>query len=355
MAKSVNKNNRGSTPSEALQGKRLPGGWLVKQHAPYEPLTGGCFSTGYLVEDSSGRQAFLKAMDYSSAFRGPLDTLSIRLENITKSINHERELLERCRNRRLTRVIRAIDFGQYRAPNSTDTDVVEYLIFELAKSDVRYQLDIVKNIEISWKLKVLHQVAVGLQQLHNTKIAHQDLKPSNILVVAHESTKIADLGRAACKGLYAPHDELSIPGDPAYATPESLYRAVPTEWNARRMGCDCYHLGSMVGYFFSGHSMTELLIGHMEEQFDPEIWEGTYEDVLPYLQEAFGRIIEALLPDIHRGIRPSIERILIELANPDYRRRGHPTNRRRLGNQYSLERYVSKFDLLYRRSLYEVS
>ena len=340
------------TPSERLLHVELPGGWLVVQDAPHESLTGGCFSTGYVVEQRDGRRAFLKAMDYSRAFRGPLESLSIRLEDVTKSINHERTLLARCEDRKLSRIIRAVDSGQYRCPDWAETDVVEYLIFELAESDVRHQLEVIEKVTLAWKFEVLHQIAIGLRQLHNIDIAHQDLKPSNVLVLDHENTKIADLGRAACKDLAAPHSELQIPGDPTYASPESSYNSVPEDWNARRMGCDCYHLGSMVAYFFSGTCMTELLFGHLEERFDPQNWEGSYEDVLPHLQEAFGRVLEALSPEIPESVRQNVLEILDQLSNPDYRKRGHPTNRRQLGNSYSLERYVSKFDLLYRRSLY---
>ena len=98
--------------------------------------------------------------------------------------------------------------------------------------------------------------------------------------------------------------------------------------------------------------MTELLFGHMEERFDPQNWEGSYEDVLPHLQEAFGRVLEALSLELPESVRPNVLEILDQLSNPDYRQRGHPANRRQRGNSYSLERYVSTFDLLYRRSLY---
>ncbi len=339
-------------PSERLLGVELPDGWLVVREAPHEALTGGCFSTGYVVEHRDGHRAFLKAMDYSRAFRGPLESLSIRLEDITKSINHERTLHNRCKDSRLSRIIRAVGSGQYRAPDWDEKDVVEYLIFELAESDVRHQFEAVEKVTLAWKFKVLHQIAVGLRQLHGIDIAHQDLKPSNVLVLKHENTKLGDLGCASCKDLTAPHTEFQIPGDLTYATPESSYRSVPEDWNARRMGCDCYHLGSMVAYFFSGTCMTELLFGHLDERFDPQNWEGSYKDVLPHLQEAFGRVLEALSLGIPESVRPDVLEMIVELSNPDYRKRGHPANRHRLGNSYSLERYVSKFDLLYRWSFY---
>ncbi len=340
-----------TTPSERLLNVQLPSGWLVIENAPHDSRTGGCFSKGYIAAHLDGRRAFLKAMDYSAAFRGPLDSLSVRLEDMTKAINHEKVLLERCKDRDLSRIVRAVEFGQYKDENWQDTDVVEYLILELAHSDIRYHLDEIETVTVAWKLRVMHQIAVGLRQLHEIKIAHQDLKPSNVLLFGHEDTKIGDLGRAACRDLEAPHYEYQIPGDPAYASPESAYRSVPAEWDARRMGCDCYLLGSMVVYLFSGNCMTELLLGHIDERFDPDNWEGSYEDVLPYLQEAFGRSIESITPTIPISIRSDMLEMIIQLTTPDYRKRGHPKSHRELGNSYALERYVTKFDLLYRRCI----
>ena len=50
-----------------------------------------------------------------------------------------------------------------------------------------------------------------------------------------------------------------------------------------------------------------------------------------------------------KGFGRSIVTIVEELCEPDPRLRGHPLNRFGKGNQYSLERYIAKFDLLARR------
>ena len=56
-------------PAENLMFKRqLDGGWMVLRKIPKPPgSTGGHFSVGYEVCDSSGRRAFLKAIDFSVA------------------------------------------------------------------------------------------------------------------------------------------------------------------------------------------------------------------------------------------------------------------------------------------------
>ena len=39
-----------------------------------------------------------------------------------------------------------------------------------------------------------------------------------------------------------------------------LYGEAPREWNARRIGCDVYHLGSMVVFFVTREAMTPLMM-----------------------------------------------------------------------------------------------
>ena len=61
------------------------------------------------------------------------------------------------------------------------------------------------RIEISIKLSILHDVAAGLQYLHERKIVHQDLSPNNVLLkfTGNDGTlpvaKISDFGLAKLK------------------------------------------------------------------------------------------------------------------------------------------------------------
>src|SRR5262249_27237780 len=122
---------------------------------------------------------------------------------------------------------------------------------ELADSgDVRKYLDVAARFDSAWVLRSLHHVATGLRQLHSAGIAHQDVKPSNVLVFDAKISKVADLGRASSQGESPPHEDHHIAGDPEYAPPELCYHHVVPDWNQRRLGCDAYLLGSMVVFFF---------------------------------------------------------------------------------------------------------
>jgi serine/threonine protein kinase len=197
-----------------------------------------------------------------------------------------------------------------------------------------------------------------LKQLHGSNIAHQDLKPSNVLVFDGRTSKLADLGRAAYQGHTPGHDHLHVAGDPTYAPPDLAYGFVLPEWNMRRLSCDVYHLGSMIVFFFTGMGMTGLLFKHLDLAFQPSArpfaggWTGTFEDVLPYVREAFERAIEEFgnhVPD--PKLREKLVTMVRQLCEPDSRLRGHPLTRRQGGgNSFSLERYITDLDLLARRA-----
>src|SRR5438270_14033101 len=90
-------------PASRLSGLELDGGWRVVERLERPPgATGGMFSIGYIVESPTGERAFLKALDYSSAFEA--DDVPKALEAMTTLFNYERDLLAKCERERLNRV-----------------------------------------------------------------------------------------------------------------------------------------------------------------------------------------------------------------------------------------------------------
>lgn len=249
----------------------------------------------------------------------------------------------------MTKVAFVIDSGEETVPGFT-INLVPYLIFELADGDVRQNLNYSKKLDFAWKLKSLHDVAVGLQQLHNVNISHQDLKPSNILLFDKES-KIGDLGRSMCKDIESQYNNQIYSGDWNYAPPELMYRYYENDWEKRVYATDCYLLGSMVVFYFAGISMSALLLKHIPDELRWEKFRGSFDEVKPYLITAFGDAVTEFSYCIElEYFRNELKQIVEYLCFPFPEKRGHPKNITSVGNSYSLERFITKFELLRRKA-----
>lgn len=336
-------------PAHKLVGVGLDDGWTVTERVEPGPgATGGNFSCSYKIVRGDGTVGFLKALDFSRALGAPDPALA--LQELTEAYNFERDLLAQCRGRGMDRVVRAMGDGKVKVDDSP-LGVVQYLIFEGAECDLRVQLNLMGAVETAWKLRSLHHIATGLYQLHGSDIAHQDLKPSNVLVFAGKTSKVADLGCASQKGATGPRDQKKLAGDPGYAPPELLYGYNDPDWALRRLGCDAYLLGSMVVFFFTGLSASALLFQHMAEGHTWNRWSGTYFEVLPYVRVAFGEVLDVFESGVaDRVLARELRQIVGYLCEPDPNLRGHPMNRKGLSSPLSLERFVSKFDLLASRA-----
>ena len=340
-------------PAKKLVGKELPNGWKVEEliNRP-EGASGGHFSTSYIVRSSDGKVAFLKAMDYKKALgsQDPARTLQM----MTAAYNFERDLMEKCKSRRLSRVVKILDSGTLHPQEGDPSSVVQYLIMELAdRGDIRSIVTWGQNLETAWILRTMHQTAAAIRQLHAIDIAHQDVKPSNVVVFEGNHSKLADLGRAYDRHSTAPHDESVCAGDQTYAPPELLYGYVLQDWRARRLGCDLYHLGSLIVFFCTQASMTHILSERIAPKHRWDKWGGTYAEVLPYLQHYFVQVVREIQGNIRIDFADEIAEQVKQLCNPDHadtELRGHPKNIMYGGDQYSLERYVSTFDRLAKRA-----
>jgi len=207
-----------------------------------------------------------------------------------------------------------------------------------------------ESIDDAFALKVLHNVVVALEQLHYRGVAHQDVKPSNILVF-EEIAKVADLGCASRRGVQSPRDNVECAGALEYAPPELLYGFVNPDWTPRRLACDVYLFGSLVMFMFSGVSATAALFSRLDEPFRPGSWQGNYGDLLPVLSLSFGSVLDAFERSIsEQSLAAGLREVVEQLCHPDPDRRGHPLNQGHPETRYSLRRYGNKFDILARKA-----
>lgn len=328
-------------PADDLVDRVVDGRWAVKSRLSPAGGTGGNFSTSYLATDQEGNEVFVKALDFSSALASDDPTTS--LQRLTEAYNFERDLLRDCGERKLRRIVQILDDGIIR-----DFSVpVPYLVFEHAdRGDVRSVLSTMDELDVAFAFRSLHNTAVGLRQLHSIGVAHQDVKPSNVVVFEEAGSKITDLGRSSTKERAAQHDTYVVAGDPTYCPPEQMYGYASPNWDRRRTATDLYQLGSMVLFMFTSISMTQALLAKLDLVHHPYVWTGDADAVLPYLLAAFDEVLHEAHPCFPPAVADDLVNAVRYLCHPDLSQRGHPSDKPGRGSNYNLERFISLFDRL---------
>jgi len=338
--------------AESLVGLDLDGGWHVDELVKPAPKgTGGYSSISYLVSNKERKKGFLKALDFSAALQE--EDPARLLYELTSAYEHERNLLHQCKDKSLRRVVVPLADGTARVSDIfKPLHKVPYLIFPMARGNIRDVVARWERFDLAWALRSLHHSALGLQELHGIGVAHQDVKPSNVLVFPVEGSKLTDLGSASQVGKPSQSDTKFIPGDVSYATPEQWYGWSQSPDFSNRYLLDLYRLGGLIFFFFAGCSATDAIQLKLSIKHGKGFTRSDFTSDLPYVQYAFAETLH----DLHTLVQPlagdstdEIVTIAQQLCEPDPRRRGDPRARAaRYRRQQDLQAFVSRFDRLAR-------
>jgi hypothetical protein len=348
--------------AQHLKGRTLAGGWYVEERVLLpDSHTGSAFSVGYIVRNADNQRGFLKAFDYVLAFAGGDPTTELNM--LTTAYLAERDLIQWCNGKGLSRIVRSLAADTTRVEGYSP-NLVNYLIFEAADQDARLTMAQADPADQVPRLGLAHHAAVALVQLHSNAVTHQDVKPSNLLVWNHGDSqnrtsryngKLGDLGCAHKPDLPSPHDEKPIVGDRAYVTPEQLYKCpVSMVQPLRRQANDMFMFGNLLVYLMASVTYNELLFSELDPSQHWKQFGGTFEDVLPGLVDAHGRVLVTLRTVLLPQIVDELVKMIGQLCNPDPTRRGDPVAISRGQNPYDLRRFVTRLDLLKARAEIEV-
>jgi serine/threonine protein kinase len=304
--------------AEKLVGLALNQRWVVLEQISIKADGyGGTRAVCYRAVNTEGAVAFVKAFD----FRFDDDSGDTRkLERNVSEFNHEKDLHERCKQ--LQRVTRIYDHGKI----AVDGYNVHFIICEYAEQSFRnHHPPGDGDVPASERLDALKKITLAILELHSSKVAHQDLKPSNAVRFDDDRIKVTDLGSATCEDLSAPHDSDVLVGQPTYAPYELLYRSEASMWNKprRRYGCDAFLLGNLIFTVFTGASLSMLLLHAIPEEMQPINFDGHYDEVLPHLTAAHYLCAELALREfVPSVIADDLCRLVVSLCHPDPSQRG---------------------------------
>lgn len=340
------------TPKSQLLGKTLASGWLLTERL--EPTTGssgGTFGVGYKATRGD-EIAFVKAIDFVEALSAA-DPLS-ELTKLSSVANFEKDVLSFCAQRGMSRVLKFIGH-EYVSSDSTGNPLtnVSCLIMEAGTEDLRRLFNTKGAGSCAWNLQVLRDVSQAIAQLHKGGIAHQDIKPSNVIEVASNGTegkmmKVGDLGRVVRREHAGPFDGMHWPGDGRYAPPERWYRYLPPNWSDARDASDAYMLGSLMVYLFTGTTIQSLVFNHLPPAFSPGTWTGSFDqDLIAVLVDAHSRVLnQYLLPQLEPAIADGLFALARNLTNPDPLKRGDINARKQSGRPVGMDRIHQKLNTL---------
>lgn len=147
-------------------------------------------------------------------------------------------------------------------------------------------------------LKIVRDVALGLDYAWRHRIIHRDVKPQNIMIGQDNAVKLCDLGLSKDVGGDISVSTGSIPCSPPYASPEQLQGL---------QDCDCrtdtYSLGvtlyeMAVGELpFSGKHLMDYLMKHLQQTPPHPLAKN------PALSQDTGKLILRMMAK-DRGLRP---------------------------------------------------
>jgi len=334
----------------SIIGHNLADGWIVKKE--FGGYTGN-FAKGYVVENpNTSTTGYLKLCDLERANIGDPALFLDRIKQLVDAFYYERNLVRLCIDKRLSRVVRGLDEGQLTV--SGQPQPIPYIIFEFADDISKNLLENIGNeFNHALSLRCIHGAFVGVNQLHKSGIAHQDIKPSNVLLM-HQKSKIGDLGRSSKKGEVAVHDSYSIAGDPSYSPLELMYGAVSEDWNRRRFACDMYMLGGMLVFYLTNKPITSLILEEIDDRLRPLNMAGSYDQAIPHLRDTMNQVYQGIASLIPEDLRDELLSVITQMTDPDPAKRGWPRFKNRVGNQYNLDPYISKIANLTKKAEFKM-
>jgi serine/threonine protein kinase len=335
--------------AENLVGLTTDCGWEIFEKITSKMYSGGTFCVRYLARDATGKRAFVKAMDFSRAFKEK-DRIKA-LNDLTTEYQFETAILNLCKDKNMTKVVFPLSSGTlFLNDQVPPLDQIYFIVFEKAESDLRQAF--INTPPNAWYnfFRAIKHVCIGLEQLHRARIAHLDIKPSNILNFKNDVSKVADLGRVIDEAGTSPFATSYFSGDPRYAPIEYLFQVPVINFQERYLA-DLYGVGSLIYQTFMNVQITAALLADAL-RITPNLKAMPFHVALPIFETVFYTLMDRLQQECkHRfddQVAASIVSIVTEMCHPNNQRRGNP-KAKSLGTRVSFRRYSNKADSILRQ------
>jgi serine/threonine protein kinase len=138
-------------------------------------------------------------------------------------------------------------------------------------------------------LRIVRQVAEGLEAAHAVSVVHRDIKPANVLFDVRGDAKIMDFGLAAPMAGGVPGEAGTLMGSPRYMAPEQIRgERVDARTDLYALGVMLFELSSGMPPFDSPR-INDLLALHLQAPAP------ALEEAAPELPPELGALVGRLL------------------------------------------------------------
>ena len=165
-----------------------------------------------------------------------------------------------------------------------------FIVMQLLKGEtLADRLKELAFVEMQEAVRIVGEVAKGLQAAHETGIVHRDIKPANIMLVGAGEVRIADFGLAQDTTDPLREREGMVVGTPYYMSPE--------QWRGKKIDPtgDLYSLGVVFYELltgkrpFEGEDIRQVMNDHLKKPAPPPHKEN------PEVSEMLSAIVRKLL------------------------------------------------------------
>ncbi len=129
-----------------------------------------------------------------------------------------------------------------------DGDLVAYTMEFVGGGDLAERLSGSERMQVSEVVRLMAQMAAGLQAIHEAGIVHRDMKPENILLTKEGNVKIADFGIARNRHGPKLTEHGGVVGTVEYVAPEYMLKS-HVDWRS-----DIYALGILAYEMVTGEA-----------------------------------------------------------------------------------------------------
>lgn len=356
-------------PANSLKGKIIGDGWkVIDFDNGTESEEDGKYSTCYKVQKEN-EFAFLKAIDIYEPVLKVTGNKFHEINKITQRALNEKEIASLCTKFRMKHVVRCYETGEIELEEFGGMGTVQFLIYELADESINKKISSfgksISELSLFERIKIMHNVANALRSMHTQNLAHQDIKPSNILSFKENNGKsifkLGDFDCAIKRTHLTLEEELKKQDDKyvgtfSWAPIELLYGHIDTDWNIVRKGTDFYLLGSLMTFLITGRGMTELIKSKLHRNL---LWEreenkGNYTILVDKIEEAFQLALSDIASQIEiTEFKEEFIQILIKLCHPNPRMRGEIKRFATKQRTFELIKIVSKLGILMAKSKFK--